>query len=696
MPPPAPVPRGPSFMSTISDSSLELRLGVFPQVGPPIPAPVAPREVLVLDLDSDGPLPFRPGELPEFAPAGPQYAETPAPGSVWLNGDVLMCVCPECKAPLSVRVWLMMASCWRCDTQVELSEQQQREARKLLAEKEQSRPSEARAAAAGPMPASSAAAAVPSPPMPASRPARPAASDSGSAPSAASVSPTSASAAPAAASQSVVARAARPNAQPAGTRRRRRDRGLEDWLSDWLKMMPAWMVSLVFHLVAITILALLTYAPPGEPAQYIVISTAINSPRNEGADVNLQKPEEVNFDLPVPDKDKPKNEKERQTLIKADQDARELRLDPNIDAPALPDLAAVKRSIGSTDPHERMIAARDPRVRVEMVKREGGTTMTEAAVSRALRWMAGEQNPDGSWSLERHGGLRNDVAGTSLVLLPFLGAGQTHQEGVYKDNVAQGLRWLVQRQDKKTGDLRGTNEGNSGMYAHGQATIVLCEAFAMTGDENLRGPAQKALDFIVSGQHSAGGWRYQPREPGDTSVLGWQIMALQSGRAAMLKVPQSTLDLAGNYLDSVQYENGARYYYMPPRQHPDSRTMTAEGLLCRMYLGWNFQEDPALSRGVDYLLDRHLPTQADPDVYYWYYGTQVVHHAGGAQWDKWNARMRDILVTLQEKEGRTAGSWPVLGPHAGPGGRLYMTSLCCATLEVYYRHAPIFRRIKLD
>ena len=73
------------------------------------------------------------------------------------------------------------------------------------------------------------------------------------------------------------------------------------------------------------------------------------------------------------------------------------------------------------------------------------------------------------------------------------------------------MRWLIKHQ-KDDGDLRVTH-GNSGMYAHGQATIVLCEAFAMTGDEELRVPAQKAIDFIVrrSTTTAAGDIRPRPR-----------------------------------------------------------------------------------------------------------------------------------------------------------------------------------------
>ena len=71
------------------------------------------------------------------------------------------------------------------------------------------------------------------------------------------------------------------------------------------------------------------------------------------------------------------------------------------------------------------------------------------------------------------------------------------------------------QQQKPSGDLRGGSSGNTGMYAHGQATIVLCEAYAMSGDQALRVPAQRAVNFVVQAQHEGGGWRYVPGQPGD-------------------------------------------------------------------------------------------------------------------------------------------------------------------------------------
>ena len=46
------------------------------------------------------------------------------------------------------------------------------------------------------------------------------------------------------------------------------------------------------------------------------------------------------------------------------------------------------------------------------------------------------------------------------------------------------------------------------MYAHGLATITLCEAYGLTKDERIGAAAQRAVIFIEHAQHPAsGGWR---------------------------------------------------------------------------------------------------------------------------------------------------------------------------------------------
>ena len=338
------------------------------------------------------------------------------------------------------------------------------------------------------------------------------------------------------------------------------------------------------------------------------------------------------------------------------------------------------------------------RSRAELVAEGGGSLESEAAVAAGLRWLADHQMPDGSWWLNRfhmshecqgrcrgHGGAC-DTGGTGLALLPFLAAGQTQNGGPYRKVIASGLEWLKANQ-RKDGDLRGVGIGR--MYAHALATIALCEAYALTKDKLLAEPAQRAIDFIVDAQHREGGWRYEPGESGDTSVVGWQIMALRSGQLAYLRVPEEVFAKADRYLDRAQvYPAPALFAYTPGM--PATRTMTAEGLLCRQLLGWQ-RANPGLVGGVEYLIN-NLPKRENPDIYYWYYGTQVMHHFGGEAWTLWNDHLRDTLIDMQSSSGHEAGSWDPRGEFADVGGRLYMTSLAVLTLEVYYRHMPLYQK----
>ncbi len=357
----------------------------------------------------------------------------------------------------------------------------------------------------------------------------------------------------------------------------------------------------------------------------------------------------------------------------------------------------------STDFGGRSAAARQ-----RLLAMFGGNVKSERAVRESLRWLAERQSADGSWSFDhrrkrdRHenhqaGSLKNCRNGaTGLALMTFLGAGETQKHGMYGKVVEKGLRYLASHAVKvpEGYDLRGRigpkNDvipgGNYPMYAHALATIAICEAYAMTKDRRLHNVAQGAIDFIYETRNKEqGGWRYQPEQAGDLSVSGWMIMALQSGRTAHLRVNRDAFLSSAHFLDATQSDQGAKYSYVPG-QGPKPST-TSIGLLCRMYLGWD-NKHAALQKGVGYL------SQTGPspnNMYYNYYATQVMHHAGGATWPKWNLVMRDSLIKSQLTKGPEKGSWDVTDPHGNTGGRLYQTCLSAMTLEVYYRHLPLYQ-----
>jgi len=80
---------------------------------------------------------------------------------------------------------------------------------------------------------------------------------------------------------------------------------------------------------------------------------------------------------------------------------------------------------------------------------------------------------------------------------------------------------------------------------------------------------------------------------------------------------------------------------------------------------------------------------------------------GGEGWSRWNARLRDAILPLQDREKKadgspkrhTYGSWAPFGPNWGlfgrMGSRVYTTAICTLTLEIYYRHTPAFLKDEL-
>jgi Squalene-hopene cyclase C-terminal domain len=596
-------------------------------------------------------------------PPGMTRVETSA-GPIWLQGSAVMCQCPRCAAPVPVRLWLMAADCWNCETAIELDYEQQEAVRELQEQ-----------ASAAQAPGREVA-----PPRRLerlrNREIEPAIEFDSTEP-----------------------------ARSAGRRSR-----LVRTLRKSVSMMPAWLISMLVHLIILLILAMILL-PQAFTPESITLSTAVSPVDIEGGIRVDQPPDDpLEFDTALPADIEEIRDELRQVRIAADQDARELLVDPDpITTPV--DLNRVIEDVTSRKGPAFSLATRDPRLRNELVEREGGTTLSEAAVARGLRWLASVQNVDGSWSLNRYHDHANpenrgDAAATSLALLPFLGAGQTHEQGLYRETVARGLRWLLEHQSED-GELSYGIPGDAGMYAHGQSSIVLVEALSMTGDERFRAPAQKAIDFIEAAQHREGGWRYQPKQPGDTSVVGWQLMALQAARNSRtgLVVDDTTLRLAGHFLDSVSKScsqrrfrsvpAGSLYRYLPLDDEPKA-SMTAEALLCRMYLGWK-RDDPRMRAGIKWLIENDLPSREQKNIYYWYYATQTMHHFGGDAWETWNNHIRDMLIVEQRRGGKYPGSWDPDDDEFGTaGGRIFVTAMAVCVLEVYYRHLPLFKQLDLN
>jgi len=488
----------------------------------------------------------------------------------------------------------------------------------------------------------------------------------------------------------------------------RRRSGVTTLLMEILHWMPSWFVSMVVHAVALLVMAMITI--PGavqDAVQQLVVAPGQNEQLEEIEELLTEPPEDINLATDLSPVEVSSNVESSQDISPFNDETAAMasfELDPiGLEHAPQTDLLA---SVGalSGDAFSGRGSGKE-----RMVRTVGGSEGSERAVALALKWLADHQMPDGGWSFEHqkaggcNGQCRNPgnladarAAATALALLPFLGAGQTHREGQYAKNVRAGLYYLITNRMKISPEGGSFLENGGNMYSHGLAAIVLCEAYGMTHDKVLAAPAQQAMNFICNAQDPVGGgWRYQPRQKGDTSVVGWQLMALKSGAMSYLQVPKVTIQKAQAFLDSVQANDGATYGYLDPGNGPGT---TAVGLLCRMYLGWD-KNHPGLQKGIEQLSKWGPSTNnsgpGKNNFYYNYYATQVMRHWEGEEWKKWNSVMRDYLVNTQAQKGHETGSWffEDSGDHGKErGGRLYFTSLATLILEVYYRHMPLYRK----
>ncbi len=479
-------------------------------------------------------------------------------------------------------------------------------------------------------------------------------------------------------------------------------RSLRSRFDEFVRRSPPLTVSLALHAIVLIVLALVFVRQQRQPRPALDLSFASTVVHDTKGVEIAPAPEPVE----EPRVDEAATEK------------------PPVEEPvaAPPTQVETEDASGSTVAESRvpvvgsLLTGREEGQREALVEQFGGSDVTEAAVARALAWIVKQQRRDGLWSLQGPyadgGNQENRLAASAMALLALQGAGNTPKHGRHRAAVAKAFKALKKGQ-LDTGDFDvGLMPQHHSLYAHAQATIALCELYGMTKDAAHEAAARAAVRYAIAAQGPNGGWRYGPGDPGDMSVTGWFMMALKSAEMAGIEVPAKTLAALEAFLEDVATDGGTRYGYRRDLSgfatgHVTA-ALSAEGLLCRQYLGWR-PDDPRLVRGLQTLVEENpidfgsverlaMLTEApdrtaarrDKNVYAWYYITQVAHHQGGDAWNRWNAQLVTALPAAQRKEGGEMGSWdPSYDLWGSVGGRMYMTCFCTLMLEVYYRHLPL-------
>ncbi|GEM_PF-1739479 len=355
------------------------------------------------------------------------------------------------------------------------------------------------------------------------------------------------------------------------------------------------------------------------------------------------------------------------------------------------------------------------------LRRASGDRETESAVLRGLVWLKNHQDPDGSWSCKefmancKEGACTGagadagyDTGVTGLALLAFLGAGQTHKHGRYKNTVKKGLQALKACQSPE-GRFGPECADGRWIYNHALCTMAAAEVYGMSNwSPLLQGMAQKSVDFLADCRNPGLGWRYG-RRPGDndSSVTGWAAMALKSADLCGLDVPAECFEGALAWFDRVTDETYHRVGYTDKRDTgmvihevasgpvPPMETPTAAAVFCRMLIrGAGQAERPEVAGGGD-LLQRIAPSW-NPETYsidmiFWHFGTLAMFQLGGERWSGWNESLKNALVPHQKRDGCENGSWDPIGAWGAAGGRVYATAINVLTLETYYRFVRVAR-----
>ena len=370
------------------------------------------------------------------------------------------------------------------------------------------------------------------------------------------------------------------------------------------------------------------------------------------------------------------------------------------------------------DPPQGLYAARTQPKTSEWLAERGGTVESQKAVEDGLNWLARHQGDGGHWGSDCLGmgadsrcdqkapcegpGDAYDVGVSGLALLAFQAAGHYYFNGQkYSDNVAKGLGYLVEMQ-ASDGSIVGPKNPTSEqiaagaifdpnfMYEHAIATFALCEACAVAiaggkePDPRYQTAAANAVSFIEKGQHDDGGWRYtvDPRDPSDSSVSGWVMLALKTAREAKIGVSAKTISRMMEFFTSL-YTDG-RTYYQPTTAGTDA--LTGVGMMAVVFFEHKL-DSPVVKSGAAYLANNTDDHVFNLSGYYrWYNCTMAMFQVGGEPWKRWNDAIRDRVVAMQvQGEGCDRGSWPTNDVQSAWGGRNYTTALAVLTLEVYYR-----------
>lgn len=330
-----------------------------------------------------------------------------------------------------------------------------------------------------------------------------------------------------------------------------------------------------------------------------------------------------------------------------------------------------------------------PGVLVAQEERRENQKQVDDAISRALRFLADEQRPNGCWTVQAYG---ESTAATSLAIMSFLAAGHMPGEGPYGAQIERAVHWVIGTQHSN--GMLVAQKSHGPMYSHGISTLMLAEVYGMLPKEDAKRcklALEKAIALILASQNvpkggrHQGGWRYEPTSrDSDLSVTGWQLLALRAAKNVGCDVPADNIDQAVQYVKNCADGGRGGFCYQPNSGATPTRTGT--GILCLEICGEHHSREALTA--ADFLLQEQLR----PHSAYYYYGVYYcsvgMFKIGGKHWEQ----TRDLLEQQLLASQHVDGSWSSNFGSERNMGKTYCTTMSVLALAVEYQFLPIYQR----
>jgi hypothetical protein len=339
----------------------------------------------------------------------------------------------------------------------------------------------------------------------------------------------------------------------------------------------------------------------------------------------------------------------------------------------------------------------------------------DAAVSRALTWVATQQQADGSFPTLDSG----QPGVTSLCTMAFIAHGHVPGKGQYGSRLERAADYVLSCQ-KPNGLITklgpngpqinrqvGHDIGGCAAYNHAISSLVLSEVYGMSPRSRARrleAAIRKALVATLEMQvwpkdspADRGGWRYVDNfddVDSDLSVTGWQLMFLRSARNAGFEVPTDRIDDAVAFVKR-SFDRRQGVFIYSTRRPSRTRSMAGAGILALAHAGFHNSEEAR--RAGDWLLangfeqyNATMPGQSSDRYHYGLFTCcQAMYQLGGNYWEQFYPPAVEAVLANQQADG----SWPVDSQyHDAPYGNAYSTALVIIMLGAPNQLLPIYQR----